>query len=151
MWFENIIFNLAVLIGIFKSSYDNVLRWMPQNLTDDKSTLVQIVAWCRQAPSHCLSQVDPDLCCHMASLGVNELKKSLGRSLAQERYKPLTSHQMSSVAFTWEFFLRNYPIIHINQVQVFRTKLKKLLVLIRILIQTLICKEMCNKQLLVLT
>ena len=27
---------------IFKSSYDNVLRWMPQNLTDDKSTLVQV-------------------------------------------------------------------------------------------------------------
>ena len=24
--FENVIFNLALLIGIFKSSYDNVLR-----------------------------------------------------------------------------------------------------------------------------
>ena len=44
--FENVIFNLALLI--FKS-YDNVLRWMPQDLTDDKSTLVQVMAWCRQA------------------------------------------------------------------------------------------------------
>ena len=33
--FKNVIFNPALLIGIFKSSYDNVLRWMPQDLTDD--------------------------------------------------------------------------------------------------------------------
>ena len=45
---------LVLLIGIFKSSYDNVLRWMPQNLTDDKSTLVQVVAWC-----HYLNQYWP--------------------------------------------------------------------------------------------
>ena len=48
--------NLSLLIGIFKSSYDNVLRRTPQNLTDDKSTLVQVMAWCRQATSHYLSQ-----------------------------------------------------------------------------------------------
>ena len=57
--FENVIFNLALLIDIFKSSYDNVLRWMPQNLTDDKSTLVQVMAWCRQATSHYLNQCWP--------------------------------------------------------------------------------------------
>ena len=33
-----------------------VLRWMPQDLTDDKSTLVQVMAWYHQATSHCLSQ-----------------------------------------------------------------------------------------------
>ena len=32
------------------------LRWMPLDHTDDKSTLVQIMAWCRQATSHYLSQ-----------------------------------------------------------------------------------------------
>ena len=57
--FENVIFNLALLIGTFKSSYDNVLRWMPQNLTDDKLTLVQVMAWCRQATSHYLNQCWP--------------------------------------------------------------------------------------------
>ena len=57
--FENVIFNLALLIGIFKSSNDNVLRWMPQNLTDDKSTLVQVMAWCRQATNHYLNQCWP--------------------------------------------------------------------------------------------
>ena len=29
---------------------------MPQNVTDDKSTLVQVMAWCRQATSHYLNQ-----------------------------------------------------------------------------------------------
>ena len=29
---------------------------MPQNLTDDKSTLVQVMAWCHQATSHYLNQ-----------------------------------------------------------------------------------------------
>ena len=48
-------FNL-LLIGIFTSSKDNALRLMPRDLTDDKSTLVQVMAWCRQATSHYLSQ-----------------------------------------------------------------------------------------------
>ena len=53
---ENVIFNLVLLIGIFRSSHDNALWWMPQDLTDDTSTLVQVMAWCRQATSHYLSQ-----------------------------------------------------------------------------------------------
>ena len=46
------------------------------NLTDDKSALVQVMAWCRQATSHYLSQCwpDPDQCRHAASLGHSELK-----------------------------------------------------------------------------
>ena len=35
------------------------LRWIPLDLTDDKSTLVQVMAWCRQASSHYLSQCWP--------------------------------------------------------------------------------------------
>ena len=42
--------------GIF---YVIALRWMPLELTDDKSTLVQVMAWCRQATSHYLSQCWP--------------------------------------------------------------------------------------------
>ena len=37
-------------------SYEIALRWMPLDLADDKSTLVQVMAWCRQAKSHYLSQ-----------------------------------------------------------------------------------------------
>ena len=57
--FENVIFNHVLLIGIFKSAYDNVRRWMPQDLTDDKPTLVQVMAWCHQATTHYLNQCWP--------------------------------------------------------------------------------------------
>ena len=57
--FKTAIFNLVLLIGIFTSSKDNAMRWMPKALTNDKSTLVQVMAWCRQATSHCLSQSWP--------------------------------------------------------------------------------------------
>ena len=53
---KNVISNLVLLIGIFRSSHGNALQWMPQGLTDDKSTLLQVMAWCRQATSHYLSQ-----------------------------------------------------------------------------------------------
>ena len=35
------------------------LRWMPQNTFDDKSTLVLVMACCRRATSHYLSQCRP--------------------------------------------------------------------------------------------
>ena len=54
---------------------------MPLSLTDDKSTLGQVMAWCRQATSHYLSQCWPDLCRQMASLGPNELTHSRGWDL----------------------------------------------------------------------
>ena len=55
------IFNFVLLIVIFRSSHDNARWWMPQDLTDDKSTLVQVMAWCRQATSHYLNQCWPRL------------------------------------------------------------------------------------------
>ena len=39
--------------------YDNPFRWMSWGLTNVKSTLVQVIAWCRQAISHYLSQFWP--------------------------------------------------------------------------------------------
>ena len=43
---------------------------MPLDLTDDESTLVQVMAWCHQATSHYLSQCWLRF---MVSLGLNEL------------------------------------------------------------------------------
>ena len=54
-----VILNLVLLIGIFISSKDNALRWIPRDLTNDKWTLVQVMAWCRQATSLYLSQCRP--------------------------------------------------------------------------------------------
>ena len=39
--------------------YEIALRWMPLDLTDEKSTLVQVMAWCCQVTSHYLSQCWP--------------------------------------------------------------------------------------------
>ena len=40
-------------------SYEISLRWIPLDLTDDKSTLAQVMAWCHQATNHYLSQCWP--------------------------------------------------------------------------------------------
>ena len=57
--FKKAIFNSVSLIDIFRYSYDNTLRCMPFGLTDDKSILVQVMAWCCQATTHYLSQTWP--------------------------------------------------------------------------------------------
>ena len=66
-------------------SCELALIWMSLDFTDDQSILVQVMAWCRQAT---------DLCCHMASLGHNELSKT-GSSLAfsENQFQTLTSTQ----------------------------------------------------------
>ena len=43
------------------------LRWMPQNGTNEKSTLVQVMAWCHHK-NITWANVDPDLCRHIVSL-----------------------------------------------------------------------------------
>ena len=40
----------------------------------EKPTLVQVMAWCGQARSQHQNHSDPDLCSHMALLGLNELE-----------------------------------------------------------------------------
>ena len=52
--------NAVLLNGVFRSPYDNALRWMSRDFTNDKSTIVQAMAWCRQAASHYLSQCWPN-------------------------------------------------------------------------------------------
>ena len=54
--FRYLIFQIISVIDGWVISCELDLRWMSLNLTDDKSTLVQVMAWCRQATSHYLSQ-----------------------------------------------------------------------------------------------
>ena len=56
--FREVIFKL-ITVTCWGISWKIALRWMPLDLTDDKSTLVQVMAWCRQATSHYLSQCWP--------------------------------------------------------------------------------------------
>ena len=54
--FKSTIFKLVLLTGMFSSPYDYVIRWITWELTDDKSTLVQVMAWGGQVTGHFLSQ-----------------------------------------------------------------------------------------------
>ena len=85
------------------------LRWMPQDLTNEKSTLVQVTVWCSRQQAITWANVDPNLCRHMA-YGV----KPQGIKL---------SDFFSIVLFTllkkiWIFYTPPLPHqIHFNQLQ----------------------------------
>ena len=57
--FTWVIVQLILVIDGWGISFEIVLLWMSLYLIDDKSTLVQVMAWCRQATSHYLSQSWP--------------------------------------------------------------------------------------------
>ena len=57
--FRKVIFKLTLVNGGWSISHEIALRRMPLGLTDDKSTLVQVIAWCHQATSHYLRQCWP--------------------------------------------------------------------------------------------
>ena len=56
--------------------YDIALKWMTPNITNEKSTLDQFMAWCCHSVRQqavIWNNVGPDLCRHMVSLGHNLL------------------------------------------------------------------------------
>ena len=75
-----------IILGIrgWGISCEIALRWMSLYLIDDTSTLVQVMAWCRQATSHYRNQCWPDLCRHVMTLGLNELNSAQHLSLIEE-------------------------------------------------------------------
>ena len=54
-----VIFKLILVTDGWGIYCEIALRWISMNPTDDKSTLVQVMAWCHQATSHYLSQCWP--------------------------------------------------------------------------------------------
>ena len=59
MHLKIVIFKVMSRVDILSISCEIALRWMLQDFPNDKSTLVQVMAWCRQATSHYLSQCWP--------------------------------------------------------------------------------------------
>ena len=57
--FRYLIFKIILVIDGWGISCEFALRWMSLNLTADKPTLLQVMAWCCQATSHYLSQCWP--------------------------------------------------------------------------------------------
>ena len=54
--FESIIFIHIIQSSWLSTRCAITLRWMPQHFTNEKTTWVEVMAWCRQASSHYLSQ-----------------------------------------------------------------------------------------------
>ena len=64
--------SITLKLIIQKSTLGEItLSWMPQNLTNKRSTLLQIMAWCHQASNHFLSKYRPRSM--LPLLGLNEL------------------------------------------------------------------------------
>ena len=59
MKFGWVILKLTSVTDCWVTSCEIPLSWISLNLTDDKSTLVQVMAWCRQATSHYLNKCWP--------------------------------------------------------------------------------------------
>ena len=93
-WQHILVFNLVLLIGIFRSSHGNALSWMSHDLIDDKSTLVEVMAWCHQATSHYLSQCWPR---SLSPYGVT--RPQWVNSCTLEKIKWVTFHRWNS--FSW--------------------------------------------------
>ena len=73
--FEYVILQHILIIDILSISSEIALIWVPQNLTEGKSILDLVMGCCRQAITW--TNVDPDRCCHMVSLGHNELSPNI--------------------------------------------------------------------------
>ena len=58
---------------MFSFFSETALGWMPQDLTDNWLTLVQVIAWCPKATGLTQANVDSDLYKQMASLDHNAL------------------------------------------------------------------------------
>ena len=57
--FRKVIFQLILVIDGCDISNEIALRWTSLDLSDDKSTLVQVMAWCRKATSDYVNQCWP--------------------------------------------------------------------------------------------
>ena len=121
--FRYLIFQIISVIGGWDISCELALRWMSLDLTDDKSTLVQVMAWCRQATSHYLSQCWPRSLCkwkvqlyfasvfHCNLMQVVEIQfDSLWPSDAVwlHRSESTLAHQWGLVTITWRQFHWRY-------------------------------------------
>ena len=65
-FFDCMNFKHIAVFDIWTISCGTALKWMPQNLTDDESSLVRLMAWCYQVTNHHMSPCWPKsvtICC----------------------------------------------------------------------------------------
>ena len=57
--FNSVISEQMLWIKFMSTSCETALRWMPQNIFDEKFRLIQVMAWCHKATDHYQSQCWP--------------------------------------------------------------------------------------------
>ena len=82
----------------FKSVMEIEMRYIPKNLIDDMSTLVQLMAWCSQATSPYMIQCRPHLWCHMAKL--NELSEPRTHQFE-------INHSITHSLVSWHLYIKS--------------------------------------------
>ena len=106
--FTRVFLKLILQSDILITSCEVGLRWVPQDLTDDQSTLVQVMAWCHQATSHYLIQcwarsMSPygvtrpqwvNLMLHSA--GQHMMATHVGLILAPNKHQAISNHHTDS-------------------------------------------------------
>ena len=80
---RHIIFKQISVIDGWGISCEIALIWMSLDFIDDQSTMVQVMAWCRQAASHYLSQCWPR---SLSPYGVTRPQWVLSKKLIELRY-----------------------------------------------------------------
>ena len=77
------------------------LRRISLDLTDEKSILVQVINWCRQATSH-WANVDPDPCHHMPSLSHIDIHGTVAMTVfGRPRSSPLWASCFAYTGIPW--------------------------------------------------
>ena len=97
-------------IHSFIHSFEIALRWMWQDLTDDKSTLVEVMAWCRQATSHYLNQCWPR---SMLPYGVTRPQWVNYHMQSGHKFPYVIMAQASWCAKFWQDFHKNTKTWHV--------------------------------------
>ena len=114
--FKYVISKCVAVITVMSVADAIVFKWMAQNPTDDKSTLVQVMAWCRQAPSHSLSQFWSS---YMSPLSHNEL---IAIDILYAWI--LSPHFVSSLSFSTLLLRVTTPILYITVGFILRVTLR---------------------------
>ena len=85
--FKSVISKHMLWITFMGTSCEIALRWIPQNIFDDKSTLVQVIVGACWHQAITWRNVDPDLCCHFG-ITKPQWVNSLGPSDAIWHWRP---------------------------------------------------------------
>ena len=104
--FRWVIFKLILVVDGWVIFCEIAVRWMSLDLTDDQSTLVQVMAWCHQATSHSLSQ-----CWHRSMLPYGVTGPQWVKALW------LACYWVMEVGHHWSRFLNNADVYHLEPLE----------------------------------